>query len=82
MAGVFGGKDALERTGRGNNEGVSPYISDQLECRDLCLGMDGKTTESLWVGIKGRAGAGDFIVGMVYRLLARKTECLRCSTDR
>ncbi|GAB0183467.1 hypothetical protein GRJ2_000812000 [Grus japonensis] len=34
---------------------------------ELCLGMDEELTESLWVRIKGRAGAGDITVGVCYR---------------
>ncbi|PKU34212.1 dtw domain-containing protein 2 [Limosa lapponica baueri] len=34
---------------------------------ELCLGMDEKPTESLWVRIKGRAEAGDITVGVCYR---------------
>ena len=34
---------------------------------ELCLGVDGELTESLWVGIKGKAGTGDVIVGVCYR---------------
>lgn len=59
-------------------------ISDQLECTELCLGTDEKTTENLLdQRIKGRAGTGDFILGICYRLMpARKIECLRYSIDR
>ncbi|GAB0206448.1 hypothetical protein GRJ2_003110400 [Grus japonensis] len=34
---------------------------------DLHLGMEEELTKSLWVRIKGRAGAGDIIVGVCYR---------------
>ncbi|GAB0209248.1 hypothetical protein GRJ2_003390500 [Grus japonensis] len=34
---------------------------------ELHLGMDEEPTKSLWVRIKGRAGAGDIIVGVCYR---------------
>ncbi|GAB0179855.1 hypothetical protein GRJ2_000450800 [Grus japonensis] len=47
--------------------GVAFYINDQLECMELHLGMDEEPTESLWVRIKGGAGAGDIIVGVCYR---------------
>ncbi|GAB0190424.1 hypothetical protein GRJ2_001507700 [Grus japonensis] len=34
---------------------------------ELHLGMDEEPTKSLWVRIKGRAGAGDIIAGVCYR---------------
>ncbi|GAB0203845.1 hypothetical protein GRJ2_002850100 [Grus japonensis] len=46
---------------------IALYISDQLECMELHLGMDEEPTESLWVRIKGSAGAGDIIAGVCYR---------------
>ena len=39
-------KDRQERQGGG----VAPYVNDQLECMELCLGMDEEPTESLWEG--------------------------------
>ncbi|GAB0208910.1 hypothetical protein GRJ2_003356700 [Grus japonensis] len=55
-----------DRQGR-RGEGVALYVNDQLECMELHLGMDEELTESLWVRIKGRTGAGDIIVGVCYR---------------
>ncbi|KAM9590815.1 uncharacterized protein ACIBXB_005869 [Morphnus guianensis] len=55
-----------DRQGR-QGGGVNLYVNDQLECMELCLGMDEEPTESLWVRIKGRAGTGDIIVGVCYR---------------
>ena len=49
------------------DEGVILYVNDQLQCMELCLGMDEEPTESLRVRIKGRAGTGDIIVGICYR---------------
>ncbi|GAB0203140.1 hypothetical protein GRJ2_002779600 [Grus japonensis] len=46
--------------------GVTLYVNDQLECMELCLGMDEEPTESLWVRIKGSAGTGDIIAGVCY----------------
>jgi len=43
-------------------------VNDQLECMEVCLGMDEEPTESLWIRIKGRAGTGDIIVRVCYRL--------------
>ena len=51
----------------GQGGGVALYVSDQLECMELCLGLDGEPTESLWVRIKGRAGTGDIMMGDCYR---------------
>ncbi|GAB0209421.1 hypothetical protein GRJ2_003407800 [Grus japonensis] len=55
-----------DRQGR-QGGGVALYINDQLECMELHLGMGEETTKSLWVRIKGRAGAGDIIAGVCYR---------------
>ncbi|GAB0179529.1 hypothetical protein GRJ2_000418200 [Grus japonensis] len=55
-----------DRQGR-RGGGVALYVNHQLECMELCLGMDEEPTESLWVRIKERAGAGDIIVGVCYR---------------
>ncbi|KAM9653655.1 uncharacterized protein ACIBXB_010484 [Morphnus guianensis] len=55
-----------DRQGRGGGAGAL-YVKDQLECMELCLGLDEEPTESLWVRIKGRARAGDIIVGVCYR---------------
>ncbi|PKU48684.1 glycerol kinase [Limosa lapponica baueri] len=56
-------KDRLGRWGGS----VALYVNDQLECVELHLGMDEDPTESLWVRIKGRTGAGDVTVGVCYR---------------
>ncbi|GAB0208424.1 mitochondrial enolase superfamily member 1 [Grus japonensis] len=66
MTGVLGrkGTGSLGRTGRAEED---LYVNDQLECMELHLGMDEEPTESLWVRIKGSAGAGDIIVGVCYR---------------
>jgi len=53
-------KDRQRRRGRS----VTLCVKDQL---GLHLGMDEEPTKSLWVGLKGRAGAGDIIVGVCYR---------------
>lgn len=42
--------------------GVTLYVSQQLECRELCLGMVEEPTKSLWIRIKGRAGTRDITV--------------------
>jgi len=47
--------------------GVVLYVSEELECMELLLGMVEEPTESLQVRIKGRAGTGDIIVGICYR---------------
>ena len=39
----------------------------QLECIELCLGVDEEQVESLWVRIKGQAHMGDIVVGVYYR---------------
>ncbi|GAB0188301.1 hypothetical protein GRJ2_001295400 [Grus japonensis] len=55
-----------DRQGR-RGGGIALYVNDQLECMELHLGMEEELTESLWVRIKERAGAGDIIVGVCYR---------------
>ncbi|GAB0209793.1 hypothetical protein GRJ2_003445000 [Grus japonensis] len=55
-----------DRQGR-RGGGVDLYVSDQLECMELHLGMDEEPTESLWVRIKGSTGTGDIIAGVCYR---------------
>ena len=48
---------------------LSSMSAKQLECTVRHLGIDEEPSESLWVRIKGRAGAGtgDIIVGICYR---------------
>ena len=67
MTGVLEWKDTgfLGRTGKGDEEGMSPSMS--MEHTEFCLGMEEELTKSLWVRIKGRAGTGDIIVGICYR---------------
>jgi len=55
-----------DRQGR-QGGGVALYVNNHLECMELCLGMDEEQTESLWVRIKDRTGAGDTIVEVCYR---------------
>jgi len=45
-------KDRLGRQGGG----VALYVREELECMELCLGMDGEPTESLRVRIKEKTG--------------------------
>ena len=44
--------------------GVALHVNDQLECMELCLGMDEELTVSLWIRIKGKARTGDTTVGV------------------
>jgi len=43
---------------------VTLYVNDQLEHMELCLGMYEELTESLWMGIKGRARTSGIILGV------------------
>ena len=52
---------------KGKRGGGLCSVHDQLECMELCLGMDEEQTENLWVRIKGRARTGDITVGVCYR---------------
>lgn len=56
-------------------EGFRLYVSDQLECMELCLRMEEELTESLWVRVNRRVGTGD-IIGF-YSLSDLKTEQMR-----
>jgi len=56
-------KDRSTRRGGG----VALYVREQLECIELCLGVDEERVESLWVRIKGQPHMGDIIVGVYYR---------------
>ena len=47
--------------------GVALYVREQLECIELCLGVEGEQVESLWVKNKGQANMGDTVVGICYR---------------
>jgi len=47
--------------------GVALYVREQLECTELCLGVDEEGVESLCVKIKGQPHMGDVIVGVHYR---------------
>jgi len=50
----------LRKDGQGRGGGaVTLYVTEQLECTDLCLGVDGELTKSLWVRTQGSAGTGD-----------------------
>ena len=51
--------------------GIALYINDQLECMELHLGMDKELAESLWVRMKGSAGAGDITGGSATGHLTR-----------
>ncbi|GAB0182364.1 cAMP-dependent protein kinase inhibitor alpha [Grus japonensis] len=63
------------RQGR-QGEDVALYVNDQLECMELCLGMDEELTESLWVRIKGRAGTG------IWRWLRDMDSWIECTLSK
>ena len=69
MTGVLEWKDtgSLGRTGRGDEEGMSPSMSMASWSAWSSVGVVEELAESLWVRIKGRAGTGDIIVGVCYR---------------
>lgn len=58
-------------------EGFRLYVSNQLECMELCLRMEEELTESLWVRVNRRVGTGDIIVGTFYSLSDLRTEQMR-----
>ena len=47
--------------------GSTLYVREQLECMELCLGIEEEPTESSLVSIKERTGKGDIILGVCYR---------------
>lgn len=49
-------------------EDVTLFVSDCLECREICHGTEEELTERLWVRRKGRAGTGHVILGVCYRV--------------
>ncbi|GAB0186117.1 hypothetical protein GRJ2_001077000 [Grus japonensis] len=62
-----------DRQGRQGGD-VALYVNDQLECMELHLEMDEEPTESLWIRIQGRAGAGDTVMGVCYRPLDQEDQ--------
>lgn len=62
--GVLEWKDrsSLGRTDTGDEKVLMPSMT--MEQMELQLGIGEELTESLWARIKGRAGTGDFIVGL------------------
>ena len=42
-------------------------VREQLECIELCLGMDDEPTESLWVRTIELTSIDDSVVGVCYR---------------
>jgi len=60
--------------------GVALYVRVQLECIELCLGVD-EGVEIIWVRIKGQPLMGDVIVGVYYRPLDRRRKMMRPSTS-
>lgn len=65
ITGVLQWRDAgaLGRTGWG----ATLYVREQLDCVELCLGMDEELMENLWVRIKDRTGKDDITVLICYR---------------
>ena len=65
ITGVLQWRDAgaLGRTGWG----ATLYAREQLDCMELCLGMDEELMENLWVRIKDRTGKDDITVLICYR---------------
>ena len=43
------------------------HVREQLECIELCLGVDEERVKSLWVSIKGQTHMGDIAVGVHYK---------------
>lgn len=61
ITGVFRKPDGVRRC-------YLEVMEHHLECIDLHLGKDDKLTKSLWLRSEGRAGTGDFVVGICNRL--------------
>ncbi|TRZ09133.1 hypothetical protein HGM15179_017974 [Zosterops borbonicus] len=62
-----------DRSGRCSGE-VALSARLHLECMELCLGVDDKQVESLWVRIKRQTSKGDTVVGVCYRLPEQEEE--------
>lgn len=59
MAGVLGWEDrgSLGRIGKGRRGGrITLCVGDQLECVELCVGMDEEPQRVEGPGLKGRQG--------------------------
>lgn len=56
-------KDRQRRQGGG----IDLYVHYQLECLELCLGIDEELTENLWIQVKGRTCLVEIIVGVCYK---------------
>lgn len=57
------------------------YIRLQIECTKLCLGMDDKTPENLWIRISGQTNMGMFPWVSATDYLIRKKKKMRPSPD-
>ncbi|XP_063280190.1 uncharacterized protein LOC134564864 isoform X3 [Prinia subflava] len=62
-----------DTSGRCGGE-VALFVKLRLECMEVCLGVDDKQVESLWVRIKGQTSKGDTVVGVCYRLPEQEEE--------
>lgn len=59
---------------------VTLYVSDCLECTELCLTMKEEPTEKL-LKLQGRAETGHVILGVCYRLPAQEDRAMKSSID-
>lgn len=55
------------RTGWEDQEEELPFMWEKLECMELCLGVDEKPTESLWVKSEEMTALGNITVDVCYR---------------
>lgn len=54
------GSLSKDRPGR-QREGVALYMTEQLECMEVCQGMNDKPSKSLWLRIKEQITLRDII---------------------
>lgn len=57
----------LFRIDKPGSPGVAFSVREQLECLELCLGVDERPTETLGMRIKERKDKGDIVEGICYR---------------
>ena len=59
------GAGSLGRTGWEGDEGELPFVREQWDLLELCLGLNDEPTESLWVRISRQSDVGDTAVRLL-----------------
>lgn len=58
---------SIGRIGQKGEKGVTLYVREQQECRELCLGMGQEPAESLWIRFSAQTNIGAVVVSICYR---------------